>query len=443
MHSYLKFRAWICLSLCSAALAAAQSADLQHFIESQPKVSSGEALERALNTASLTHHGSPFHAILEVSQPSDSKSPYRATVEVYWASPSQYRVVAASKTFQQTRIVNGNQVEEDDTGDFYPAWLRNYVLALMDPLPRSEEFRKDKSPVMLGANISQSCVSRDDRTNGITDMMTWAQVCFTGSEPRIKSASDFTYFMEFGDYQPFGSKLVAHTYTRYTDDNETVVGRLTTLEPLNSANTSLFTIEHPTPPDQRIETKFVSIATNESLIGQAPAIDWIPVHEGKTEGNMIVHVITDRTGQVREAYKHNSDNPGTEDFGVQQALRYKFKPLLVDGVPVQMETPLVLHFKTQIGDPIPVITGKDIDSVVSGCHYNPALPKGLLPSGTTFKIRVSVNEQGKDTGELFPNGVPENVVQKAWRELQSCKYKIYLVNGQPWYHHIDFAFTAP
>lgn len=443
MHRFAKFLAWACLSFCPAAFTAAQSTDLRQFIESQPKVSSGEALERALNTTSLTYRGSPFHAILEVSQTNDSKSPYQATIEIHWASPSQYRVVATSKTFQQTRIVNGKQVEEDNTGDFYPAWLRNYVRALMDPLPQAEEFRSDKSPVALGANISQSCVSRDDRTNGITDMMTWAQICFTGSEPRIKSAMDFTYFMEFGDYQPFGSKLVARTYTNYTDDNETVVGKLTTLEPLNSAGANLFIIEHPTPPDQRIETKFVSMATNESMIAQAPAIDWAPVHEGRTEGNMIVHVITDRTGQVREAYRHNSDNPGTEDFGVQQALRYKFKPLLVDGVPVQMETPLVLHFKTQIGDPIPVITGKDIDSVVSGCHYKPVLPKGLLPSGTTFRIRVSVNEQGKDTGESFPNGVPENVVQKAWQELQSCRYKIYLVNGQPWFHHIDFAFTAP
>jgi hypothetical protein len=443
MHSLSKFLAWVGLSLYSVAFTPAQSADSQQFIGSQNKIPAGQALERALKTSSLTYDGLPFHAILAISQPNDSQSPYQGTVEVYWASASQYRVVATSKTFQQTRIVNGDQIEEDNTGDFYPGWLRNYVRALMDPLPRAEEFRDDKSPVMLGANISQSCVSRDDRTNGITDMMTWADICFTGSEPRIKSAMDFTYFMEFGDYQPFGSKLIARTYTRYTDGNETVVGKLTTLGPLKSADASLFTIEHPSPPDQRIETKFVSMATNESLIAQAPAIDWAPVHEGKTEGNMIVDVITDRTGQVREAYKHNSDNPGTEDFGVQQALRYKFKPLLADGVPVQMETPLVLHFKTQIGDPIPVITGKDIDSVTSGCHYNPVLPKGLLPSGTTFKIRVSVNEQGKDTGELFPNGVPWNVVQQAWHELQSCKFKTYLVNGQPWYHHIDFAFTAP
>jgi hypothetical protein len=296
---------------------------------------------------------------------------------------------------------------------------------------------------MLGQNISQSCVNRDDRTNGITDQTTWAQICFQGQEPRIKYAMDFTYFMEFGDYKSFGKKLVARSYTTYTDGNEKVIGQLKELEPLNSNDDNLFQVSNPTPVTQQIQTVFVSMAANQSLLENVPTIDWPPVHEGKTEGNMIVHVITDRTGQVREAYKHNSDNAGTEAFGTQQALKYKFKPLMVNGVAVQMETPLVLHFSTKIGDPIPVLTGGDIKKYAPGCGYNPVLPKGLLPSGTTFKIRVSVNERGEDTGETFPQDIPWSVVQRAHIDPRSCHFKPYLINGQPWYHHIDFVFTAP
>jgi hypothetical protein len=443
MRDFGKFFFWAHVGLGLTTLTWAQSQDLQQYIGSLDKIPAGEALNRALKTSSLTDHGSPFHAVLSISQPGNSDSPYEGTVEVYWKDASEYRVEVTSKKFQQIRIVNGDKIEDQDTGDFYPAWLRNYARAITDPLPRAQEFRNDKSPVMLGANISQSCVTRDDRTNGITDMMTWAEICFQGNEPRIKSAIDFTYFMEFGDYQPFGDKLIARSYTSYTDDNEKVIGGLTKLEPLNPSDEKLLIVGHPTSPEQRIETSFVSMAMNQSLLAEAPVIEWPPLHEGKTEGNMIVHVITDRSGQVREAYKHNSDNPGTEDFGVLQTLKYKFKPLLVDGVPVQMETPLVLHFKTQIGDAIPIITGQDIDKFVSGCGYNPKLPKGLLPSGTSFTIRVSVNEQGKDTGEVFPSGIPWSVVQKAKLHPESCRFKPYLVNGQPWYHHIDFVFTAP
>jgi hypothetical protein len=436
-------------SLLAVALAIAakglpgQSPELQQYIQSLEKIPVDQAIDRALKTGSLTVNGSPFHAVLEISQPGEASSPFVATIEIYWESATQYRTIIASRTFSQTRIVSGAEVEERNTGDFYPAWLRNYMRAIMDPLPMAHYFVGRSAPVTLAQNISQSCVDRDDRANGITDQMTWAQICFQGEQPVIKYAMDFTYFMEFSDYRPFGNKLISRAYTTYTDGNDKIIGLLAKLEPLTAIDENLFRVADSTPPAQQIHTEFVSMATNQSLFEIVPPIEWPAVHEGKTEGNMIVHVITDRTGQVREAYKHNSDNAGTEDFGTQQALRYKFKPLLVNGVAVQMETPLVLHFSTKIGDPIPVLTGDDIKKYAPGCDYHPVLPKGLLPSGTTFAIRVSVNEHGEETGEIFPQNVSWSTVQAAHLHLESCHFKPYLINGQPWYHHIDFTFTAP
>jgi len=429
-------------SQLTVAAALGQSDEMRKWVTSVPKIPVDEAIPRMLAATSLTTGAAPFHALLTISQPNDAKSTFHGAVEVFWAGPSKYRLILQTKDFQQTRVVNGDVVEESNKGDFYPTWLRNYARALMDPLPMAQLFMDNKTPIMLGANISQSCVTRDDRKAGSTDMMTWAMICFQGTEPRINYAMDFTYFMEFGDYQPFGKKLIARRYTTYTSGNDKVIGNLK-LESLDSPREDLFLVSNPTPPARQIDTQFVSMATNVSLLEMTPVIEWPPIHEGKTEGNMIAHVITDRTGQVREAYKHNSDTPGVEDFGVQQALKYKFKPLLVNGVPVQMETPLVLHFSTKIGDPLPVITGDDIANYASGCNYKPILPAGLLPSGTTFKIRVSVNEQGKNTGEIFPQNIPWEVIRKAGLDPMHCKFKPYLINGQPWYHHIDFVFTAP
>jgi len=440
----MKFLLAVFLSIHSSPFSSAQSADFRQFIQAQDKIPSDEALNRALETCSLTHHGSPFHAILVISQPSNRDSPYQGSVEVQWEDSSHYRIKVTSKAFNQTRIVNGETVEEQNTGDFYPLWLRNYVRAIMDPLPRSDEFRERRTPVMLGENISQSCVKRDDRPGGITDQMTWAEICFSGKEPLIKSAIDFTYFMEFSDYKRFGGKLIARTYTDYTDDNEKVIAKLTKLETLTHPDESLFAVRHPTPPEQRIETRFVSMSTNQSLLEKAPTIEWPLIREGKTEGNMIVHVLTDRTGQVREAYRHNSDTPGLEDSGKLQALHYKFKPLLVDGIPVQMETPLVIHFKTSMGAAeLPALAGEQIGKVMSGCTYNPILPPGLLPSGTTFKIRASVNEAGKLTGESYSDGIPSDVIAKDGLHFWECRFRPYLINGHPWYYHIDFVFTAP
>lgn len=407
------------------------------------RIPADQAIERSLEISSLTFHGTPFHAVMEIEKPTEKSSPFEGIIEVYWENASQYRITISSKYFHQTRVVNGSITEEKNTGDFFPGWLRNYENALLDPLSRTELFRGRAGFVAVGEGQMRSCISRDDRPGGITDQMTWSSICFQGSEPRIQSTMDFTSFMEFADYKQFGKKQIARSYIDYDSDNEKIVGRITKLEAIKHADEKLFGIEQPTPPEQRIETRFVSMATNQRLLEKAPAIDWPTVREGKTEGNMILHVLTDRTGQVREAYKHNSDNGGIDDFGREQALKYKFKPLIVDGVAKQMETPLVIHFSTHLTDPLPVVTGKDIEIYASGCGYEPILPPGLLPSGTKFKIRVSVNEQGKNTGEIFPAGIPWDVIRKTKLNTMSCKFKPFLKDGVPWYHHIDFEFTAP
>src|SRR5262249_44808846 len=153
----------------------------------------------------------------------------------------------------------------------------------------------------------------------------------------------------------------ARTYKTSVQDYQEVVAHLTALEELRDAPEELFVVATPTPPEQQITTAFISTLKEESLIESAPKIDWPAVREGKTEGYMIVYARTDSTGQVRETAKHSSDQPGLETFGMEQALRYKFKPLVAaNGVAAQMEMPLVLHFTSKIADPLPVLRGQEL-----------------------------------------------------------------------------------
>ena len=113
------------------------------------------------------------------------------------------------------------------------------------------------------------------------------------------------------------------------------------------------------------------------------------------------------------------------------------------GQRVQVDGGVGFTFETKLEDPLPVVTGPQIERQLSGCHYDPVLPSGLLPKGTSFKIRVSVNEQGRETGESFPDGIPWAVVQRTGLNAADCHFKPYMVNGQPSYYYIDFVFTAP
>lgn len=395
------------------------------------------ALDRSLKSSSLTYQGKPFHALLEIGNPG---TPYSGKIEVWWLSESKYRLLVTSPTFRQSKTVNGDRVQEKNEGDFYPRWLEDFVLAILNPIPVESNFRGHGGAVMVGDQVTDSCLRRDDRPGGITDQLTWGQVCFAGSEPHLASVLTMNHSMDFSDWKRFGKKEIARTYETDVLDDQPVKARLTQLEELKSPDESMFVVDQVTPPDQRIETVFVSTLKEESLIEKAPVIEWPTVREGKTDGYMIVYARTDRSGQARETAKHNSDQPGLESFGMEQALRYKFKPLLVNGVAEQMEMPLVLHFSSRLADPLPILSIEEMKKQMAGCHID-GLRSGT-PTGTMVRVRVSVNEQGKVTGVSVLSDPSGGAWLNAMPSIENCKPAPYIVNGKPTYYKGDVELTT-
>ncbi|WP_433971293.1 hypothetical protein [Tunturiibacter lichenicola] len=394
------------------------------------------ALDRALKATSPTYDGKPFHAVMEIGT---TGTPYSGRIEVWWVNKTKYTLKITSPKFSQSKTVNGDLVQEKNEGDYYPRWLENFVLALIDPVPMAKNFRD--GTVVIGAQVTQSCLRRDDRPNGITDQTTWGQVCFTGPEPRLSYILTFNDSMEFKDWKKFGDKQIARTYQTDVLDFQPVVGKLVKLEELQQPDGAMFTVSTATPCDQRISTTFVSTLTEESLVEKAPEIQWPTVREGKTDGYMIVYARTDRTGQVRETAKHNSDQPGLESFGMEQALQYKFKPLIVDGVAQQMEMPLVLHFSSHLADPLPILSVEDMKKQMTSCVVG-KLPPGTA-KGTVVRIRVSVNETGKMTG-MGPVGPGKGSDWiAAMAKIRTCQFAPYIVNGKPTYYKGDIELVAP
>lgn len=273
----------------------------------------GPTLQDALQPTSLTAGGTPFHAVLTIG---GKPSPYSGSIEIWWQTPTTYRTVTTSPGFSQTEIVAGTAVQQITDGDYLPRWLQDFRLALLDPPALALPFKGSPLPLTPGKS---SCLKRDDRPGGITNQLTWGNICFSGKPSQLTSVLTFNHSMQFSDLKQFNGKQVARTYQTDVESHEAVVAHLTTLEPLTSPAPDLFTVTTPTPPADRIQTAFLSTAKAESLIDHAPVIEWPTVREGRTEGYMIVYARTDRTGQVRETAKHNSDQPGLEDFGMQQA----------------------------------------------------------------------------------------------------------------------------
>jgi hypothetical protein len=391
-------------------------------------ISTDEALDRVLQDSSLTRGNTPFHAVMTITS---ALPAYSGQIELTWLGPEQYRLQITSPAFKQLRIVNHDQVKEKDDGDFYSRWLESFVSALLDPLRVEANFRGREGRVPVGPGTS-ACIKRDDGKNGISDELTWSMICFEGPTPQLHSVLTFNYSMEFSDFRSFGKQQIARSYSTEVLDYKPVRGQLTTLEAISGSDLGALAMDSATPLADQINTAFVSTLKEESMIDHPPTFNWPPVREGKTEGYMIVYARTDRNGQVRETSKFNSDNPGLEQFGMEQALTLKFHPLVVNGVAQQMEMPMVLHFTSKMGTPLPELDDQQMRAQISGCNI--PHPK---PGKTPSHLRVSVNEQGKFTGIQFldANKPGSGRGAEVYMSLRNCTFAPYLVNGVPTYYH--------
>lgn len=317
-------------------------------------------LRASLRNSVLIHGDQPFHLILKIApsrKPNFRQAPssMQGTMEVFWISPDRYKLVLDSPAFRQTKIVDGEQIEEHDEGDFYPRWLDNFVQALFNPLPKTQLPKLLPLRLTGGGTFAvpgrpiirmPRCAETSERPNGITEETSVARICFESSNPWFQGMLDFTRYISFADFERFGDQIIPRTWSDDIPENIFVEGKVALLEKLSAPEMKVIHVSSSTPPGSQIRTVFLSRKEIGDRIADVPDYEWPSQDTGRQEGYMIVYVRTDRAGKVRESYWDSSDNYGLQDAGVRLALKSSLKPLIVDGAPVQMEGPLVLHFKT-------------------------------------------------------------------------------------------------
>jgi hypothetical protein len=411
----------------------------------------GSALSEAIAKSSLTDNDPvPFHILILIKEPENPQSPYQASIEEWWVSKDQWRREVSDKEgLEQTIVVaNGNKTEKDE-GDYFPLWLRDFVTAAFDPIPNLDAFNR------TGATIEQITMPNGAKSEpnvrfqskiGTGDRATdaFSNISFD-DKGRLSFYGSPRYSMEFHDYSNFHEKQYPRTFIDDPEPGTRLVGKVVTLQEESEVRSSANLFAPLPTTDDRFTSVTVSSLQLEQLTAESPIITWPPVRSGNTHGQLAIYIGVDNKGQVREAWPLNSDNAGLEDAVRDQVKKWKLKPAVdKTGNSVQIDGGLGFHFDTGIANPLPVLTSaEDIAKQTSGCAYKPMLAPGLLDSGKSFKIRISVNEQGKNTGESFPPGIPWNVIQSTGLDTVHCVFRPYLVNGQPTYYHIDFTFTAP
>ena len=349
------------IALGSVILVAALLSDLA-FAQSPSPGDNSALLKESLHDSVLVYGRQPFHLLLTIAPAQgggglsrQAPPSMQGTLEIFWAAPDRYRLVLESPSFRQTKIVSGKQVEEHDEGDFFPRWLDNFVEALLRPLPDIQLPQLIRGPLMGGGSIEgpsgpaitiPRCAETSDRPGGITEETSIARICFDPSNPWFQGMLDFTRYVSFSDFEKFGDQMIPRTWSDDIPENLFVEGKVTLLKELSAAELKTIRVSNREPREKPIRTVFLSRKDIEEHIANVPDYEWPAKDSGKLEGYMIVYIRTDRLGKIRESYWESSDNYGLQDAGVELALKSSLKPMLVDGVAVQIEGPLVLHFKT-------------------------------------------------------------------------------------------------
>jgi len=409
-------------------------------------ISLSDAAQHAIQQSQLTLPGSrPFHLKARVVESTNPASGYQAEIEVIWVSPDKWRRTITSPDFSQTLIANGDQRYEELKGDYYPLWLHTFVTALLDPIPMLPQLKNVNAqlPPSARGGSSQSC-SRLQMKVGVPPVQNSAFLvfCFSGNEGLVDSVVTPSYSVEFKDYKPFMGRQVAR---RLVDDHEpgtTLEATVTELTELIHPDEALFRIEHPTPREQLIVTTAIPEETARSVAVEAPAIEWPTVRDGKTSGVLSVYVSIDRKGAVREAWPLNSDNAQLDDAVRKQLLAWRFKPATSHGAPTQLETIMTFTFDTTVGNAVPILS--DADARKLATHVVEAkVPAGGASSGTTFRVRVAVDEGGKMMGVKNVDNLDSRLFMAALSAVQQWKFGPYSKDGKADRYDADIIFRVP
>lgn len=407
----------------------------------------GDFLTKALSKAALTGPGArPFHIRIEVSEPENPQSPYQGTIEEWWVSPEQWRREVTDKDgLKQTIIVSSGKKTEQDEGDYFPLWLRAFVLSAFDPVPNAAAWTASgvqiEQVTMPNGDKSDACARAQSKI-GSGDRATdaFSNVCFDG-KGLLKFFGSPRYGMEFHDYRSFGKKQFPRQFVQGPEPGTRLVGAVTVLENESKMKNVADLFVPLSADDNRFESAVVSSAQMEQLGAGNPEIVWPSVQSGNVRGRLAMYVSVDRDGVVREARPLNSDNAGLEDPARDQVRHWHFKPAVdKDGNHVQVDGGLGFSFATKIDNPLPELSDAEVRSLAVNL-VEPKWPSSLK-SGLVIEVKVSVDEQGKLAGIGFSNAPTgtQGAVLNVWHQW---KFRPLIRNGKPQYFHGTIRFTVP
>jgi hypothetical protein len=389
------------------------------------------SLRPSLVQATLTGPGStPFYLQAVITERGDPNE--HVDIEMFWVALDKWRRTIKSQEFSQTLIVNGVSVFEQDSDDYFPLGIRVLSTAIVDPNPVLDALRPgDRVRTKANGQSNESgkmCLGPGER------------MCVVSQYGLTESLGGSGRAVDFMDYQDFGSKRVARHVVWHMDPGDSLQAQVTELRELKNPDEGQFEISNPSPDEKQIRSEVLPEADLRGLPQEPALIIWPQVLDGSITGETSYYVSVDRSGQVREVFPLAVAIERADDSARKQIMRWKFRPFLKDGIPVQTERVLRLGFDTRAYGPAAPLTDAEVRKLATGI-VDPEFPPQSKP-GATCNIRIAVDADGKVIEQIAGEGDHELTVP-CMHAIGKWHFSPILENGQPRPYRAEVTCRVP
>lgn len=307
----------------------------------------GKTLENALKKQVLGNDGEPpFHVVLEIADAKGSDPKYSATIEATWLAKDRWVRTVHAQGLDQTVIANESGVHYAAMGEYFPLWLRTFVIGMFSPVEdvvqwtRGSENIEHKEITVKGKTIpSDACIHHEFMLGDQEKQVNFANLCFN-DDRLVKMVQGPEFAVSFGDFQRFGKLDVPRTLA-VNVERVSLVGKVKVLEP---AAADVHLPEVPPSATDKDPLRFVEVSTAslEKLAGDQAMPAWPAQIPGS--GQFTLWVAVDRTGTVQQVETRNTDLSGFAADMAKTLVGRKWKVPIIDGVPMQVEGALVYRY---------------------------------------------------------------------------------------------------
>ena len=341
-------------------------------------------------------------------------------IEMFWVSPDKWRPTIKSEEFSQTLIVNRGKVYEQDSDEYFPLGLQVLATAMVDPKPILDSLRPGDR-VLTKANGASD-------ESGRVCFSANSKICMRNKYGLSESLGAPGRSVDFTDYKKFKGQRVARLLTYRIDPGDSLQARITALGEFDSRDEGQFSVTDPTPPEKQIRSMVVPEADLRSNALEPVEFIWPQVLEdNNTRGDTSVSL--DRSGNVREIFPLSVAVERADHSARRQIMKWKFKPVLRDGVPVQAEGVLNPHFDTRAYGPPAPLTDAEVRKLASNV-VDPEFPPGAAPPGSACTLAIAVDIEGKIIESMILDG-PQQIYQACSQAVGKWQFRPILEEGKP------------